>query len=92
MVNKIITNTGKEIDVDWCGISMVDDSFKIESIPDTLSLAEAFAIFSDPKETQVLTNLYEDVEFVYEGYIVLKGINMKSNGQVLVSLKQGVAA
>ena len=85
-MQKIITATGKEFKIDWCGPSTIDFALRFEVVENTM--AEILATFTIPEETATLTHVFDEHETVYIGYTVFTGVDMRPNGHIIVSLME----
>lgn len=78
------TVSGKEFDLLWDGISVIDGILRFAIA--NVSLSEAFTIFSNPEETSILIRVWDGIEYAYIGYSDFRGINLDSNGELVVSM------
>ena len=78
------TNTGKVFQIAWAGISGIDGALRFEVIGATV--ADCYQIFSDPQETEKLTRIFDDDRSEFEGYTVLKGLDLNFTGTIVVAL------
>ena len=86
------TNSNKEYPIEWVGISDFDGCLRFE-VPDAAGrLAELFAAFTDPAETETLTRVFDEDRRVFTGYTAFKGIDLKPTGSVVIALMRGAAA
>ena len=83
-MQKIITATGLEFNVIWCGLSTKDNALRFEVRGSTMS--EVLATFTEPEETATLTYIFDEHETVYTGYTLFIGVDMKQRGTIVVSL------
>lgn len=83
-MQKIITNSGKEISVNWCGLSTIDMALRI-GVPEG-NMEELIQIFMNPEETSSLTHQFDEHEAVFTGYTVFKGVDLKVDGEIVVAL------
>lgn len=83
-MQKVITATGKEYDVKWCGASTIDFAlrFEVRSAP----MTEILTTFTNPAETETLTHDFDNHQTVYRNYTVFKGVDTKPAGTVVVAL------
>lgn len=86
-MQKIITATGKEFSISWCGPSTIDFALRF-AIPDG-DMAEIFATFTNPEETATLTHVFDEHETVFTGYTKFKGVDLKPDGEIVVALMEG---
>ena len=86
------TATGRSIPIEWVGISDFDGCLRFE-VPDAAArMAELFAAFTDPAETETLTRVFDEDRRVFTGYTAFKGIDLKPTGSVVVALMRRAAA
>lgn len=85
-MQKIITATGREITVLWCGLSSIDAVLRFAVTGQTM--ADVLTIFTDPKETAVLTHVFDEHRTVFNGYTKFKGVDMKPDGSIVVALME----
>jgi len=85
-MQKIITATGKEFKIDWCGPSTIDFALRFEVVENTM--AEILATFTVPEETETLTHIFDEHETVFTGYSIFKGVDLKPGGSVVVALME----
>lgn len=83
-MQKLITNTGKEIEINWCGPSTIDFALRF-GVPNG-NMTQLLLIFTDPQETATLTHCFDEHETVFTGYTVFKGIDLKVDGEIVVAL------
>lgn len=84
-MQKIITATGKEFSILWCGPSTIDFALRFE-VSNDYTMAEILATFTNPEETETLTHDFDNHQTVYNGYTTFKGVDMKPGGSVVVAL------
>ena len=82
-MQKLTTATGKEFRVLWCSVVDVLRFAVIDS--DIMTL---LGVFMNPEETATLTNQFDERVRVYEGYTKFKGVELDSNGSIIVALMQ----
>lgn len=85
-MQKIITATGKEFKIDWCGPSTIDFALRFEVTENTM--AEVLGTFTNPEETGLLTHVFDEHETVFRGYTTFKGVDMKPGGSIVVALME----
>lgn len=83
-MRKVITGTGKEITVNWCGRSTIDFVLRM-GIPNG-NMTEILQIFMNPEETTSITDVFDEREKVYTGFTVFKGVDLSRDGEIVVSL------
>ena len=81
---EVKTATGKTFPVTWIGISDFDRSLRFEVTEGTL--AELFAVFSDPEETVCLTRVFDEDRKDFLGFTKMKGVELMATGNVVVRL------
>ena len=81
---EVKTATGKTFPVTWIGISDFDGSLRFEVTEGTL--AELFAVFSDPEETVCLTRVFDEDRKDFLGFTKMKGVEQMATGNVVVRL------
>ena len=88
MEKTIKTASGKEFEILWDGASTIDGSLRFAVVNATM--AEIFAAFSDPAACATLTRLWDGKESVYTGYTQFRGVDLKPDGEIVVSLNPEV--
>lgn len=83
-MQELVTATGKEITINWCGASTIDFALRF-GVPDG-NMAELLRIFTNPEETVTLTHHFDEHEAVFTGYTIFKGIDLKIDGEIVVAL------
>lgn len=85
-MQKIITATGREFAIEWCGQSTID--FALRFAIKNSNMAEIISVFIDPSETITLTHQIDDMgnKVVYNGFTTFKGVDLKPDGTIVVSL------
>lgn len=83
-MQKIITATGKEFKIAWCGPSTIDYALRLEVVGSPMS--EVLTTFTDPAETAELTHIFDGKKHVFSGYTKFKGVDMKPSGSIVVAL------
>lgn len=83
----ILTN-GKEFDILWDGVSTIDGTLRFAVVNATM--AEIFTAFSDPQACSTLTRVWDGIESVYTGYTVFRGVDLKPDGEIVVSMNPEV--
>lgn len=83
-MQKIITATGKEFKIVWCGPSTIDFALRFEVVENTM--AEILATFTRQEECAELTHVFDEHETVFTGYTKFKGVDMKTDGAIVVAL------
>lgn len=86
-MQKIITATGKEFEVEWCGPSTIDLALRFAVVNG--DMLEIMATFVNPVETVALTHVFDERETIFNNYTKFKGVDLKPNGNIVVSLMEG---
>ena len=86
-MQKIITATGKEFKVGWCGPSTIDFALRFEVVENTM--ADILATFTRQEETEKLTHVFDEHETIFSGYSKFKGVDLKPGGSIVVALMEG---
>lgn len=81
---KIITSSGKEWQIKWCGVSAFDNVLRFEIVNSTMQ--DVLLTFTDESETETLRYYFDAEETVYTGYSVFKGVDLRHDGGIVVSL------
>lgn len=85
-MQKIITATGLEFNVIWCGLSTIDHVLRFEIKGSTMQTV--LETFTDSQETATLTQIFDELETVYTGYTLFVGVDMNRRGSIIVSLME----
>jgi len=85
-MQKLITATGKEFKIDWCGPSTIDFALRFEVVESTM--AEILATFINSEETAELTHVFDEHETIFRGYTKFRGVDMKPGGSIVVALME----
>lgn len=85
-MQKLVTATGREIAINWCGPSTIDFALRF-GVPNG-NMMELLQIFTNPEETATLTHYFDEHETVFTGYTVFKGVDLKVDGEIVVALNQ----
>lgn len=88
-MQKLITATGKEYQVEWCGPSTIDFALRFEVVESTM--ADILSTFTRPEECAELTHVFDEHETVFRGYTTFKGVDMKPGGSIVVALMEETA-
>lgn len=83
-MQKIITATGLEFDIIWCGLATVDHVLRFEIKGSTMQAV--LQTFTDSRETATLTHVFDELETVYTGYTLFIGVDMQPRGSIVVSM------
>lgn len=85
---KIITNTGREYQAVWCGISTLDRALRFEIR--YRGIASAVDVFSDSNETSVIKCIVDEMSQpqFYEGYTELSSVNKATNDTIVIALQK----
>jgi len=86
-MQKVITATGKEFNVNWCGQATIDFVLRFEVVNSTM--ANILSTFMNPVETEKLTHIFDENRAVYTSFTKFKGVDLKPNDAVVVSLMEG---
>lgn len=86
-MQKVITETGKEFNVNWCGQATIDFVLRLEVVNSTMT--NILSTFMNPVETAKLTHVFDENRAVYTGFTKFKGVDLKPNDAVVVSLMEG---
>lgn len=86
-MQKVITETGKEFNVNWCGQATIDFVLRLEVVNSTMT--NILTTFMNPIETAKLTHVFDENRAVYTGFTKFKGVDLKPNDAVVVSLMEG---
>lgn len=78
------TATGKEFSIEWDGVSFIDLTLRF-LITDS-NMDDVLATFTKPEETKTLTRIEDGIESVYEGFVKFRGVDLRPNNAILVSL------
>lgn len=82
----ITTATGKVFQVGWCGLSTIDYVLRFGVKGE--SMIDVLQVFMSPSETETLLHTFDERTNEYDGYIVFRGVDLKPNGEIVVSLSQ----
>lgn len=85
-MQKIITATGKEFNVNWCGQATIDFVLRFEVVNSTM--ANILSTFMSPVETEKLTHIFDENMAIYTGFTTFKGVDMKPGGSIVVALME----
>lgn len=85
-MQKIITATGLEFNIIWCGLSTIDFALRFELVGCTMQ--EALSTFTNPEETATLIHRFDENETVFSGYTLFIGVDMRQSGKIIVSLME----
>lgn len=88
-MQRIITATGKDFDIEWCGPSTIDGALRFEIVNRTMG--EIVTVFMNPSETVSLTHVFDDKQTVFRNYTQFKGVDLKPGGSVVVALTEARA-
>lgn len=83
---KVQTATGKEFLVAWFNLRVESNELHLELIK--VDPATVFSVFSNPKETKVLTCYIDASPETYNGYVKPVAIFVKPDGTTYVSLSK----
>lgn len=85
-MQKIITATGKEFKIEWCGPSTIDFALRFAIVES--DMLEVMQTFVNPEETGTLTHVFDDNETTFNGYTKFKGVDLKPDGSIIVALME----
>ena len=88
-MQKVITATGKEFNVNWCGQATIDFVLRFEVVNSTM--ANILSTFMNPVETEKLTHIFDENRAVYTGFTQFKGVDLKPSGTIVVALMEETA-
>lgn len=88
-MQKIITGTGREFIVAWCGLSTIDFVLRFEVKGKTMQ--DILATFTDKEETGTITHVFDEHETIFSGYSKFKGVDLKPGGSIVVALMEETA-
>lgn len=83
-MQKIITATGKEFAIAWCGVSTIDFVLRFAITETTMEVV--LATFLNREELKKLIHVFDDQQIAYTGYDAFKGVDLKPDGSIVVSL------
>ena len=82
----ITTATGKAFQVGWCGLSTIDYVLRFGVRGE--SMTNVLQVFTNPAETETLSHTFDERTNEYDDYITFVGVDLKPNGEIVVSLSQ----
>lgn len=82
----ITTATGKTYQVGWCGLSTIDYVLRFGVRGE--SMVDVLQVFMNAEETETLVHTFDERTNEYDGYITFRGVDLKPNGEIVVSLSQ----
>lgn len=87
-MQKIITATGKEFDIQWCGRSTIDFALRFAVMGSDMS--SVLNTFTNPEETVLLTHIIDDMnnKAEYRGFTIFKGVDLHPDNSIIVSLME----
>lgn len=87
-MQKIITATGKEFQIEWCGQSTIDFALRFDVKGEDMTTI--INTFIDPSETSKLIHQMDDMgsHIEYDGFTTFRGVDLKPDGTIVVSLMQ----
>ena len=83
----IRTATGKEYNITAAAIGSIDGSLRVWIV--NSNIAVIIPVFTDAKETCVLTDINDGSEKKYTGYTDFRGIAIERTGEIMVTLARG---
>lgn len=89
-MQKIITATGKEFDIVWCGRSTID--FALRFAIQGTNMATVLSTFTNPEETSLLIHLIDTMnnKAEYRGFTTFKGVDLHPDNSIIVALIETV--
>ena len=89
-MQKIITATGKEFDIQWCGRSTID--FALRFAVKGSDMATVLNTFTKPEETALLIHIIDAMnnKAEYRGFTTFKGVDLHPDGSIIVSLMESI--
>ena len=87
-MQKIITATGKEFQIEWCGQSTIDFALRFDINGEEMTTI--INTFMDATETSTLIHQVDEMgnRIEYNGFTTFRGVDLKPDGTVVVSLMQ----
>ena len=87
-MQKIITATGKEFQIEWCGQSTIDFALRFDIKEEEMTTI--INTFMDATETSTLIHQVDEMgnRIEYNGFTTFRGVDLKPDGTVVVSLMQ----
>ena len=85
-MQKIITATNKNVDVQWCGVSTIDFALRFAVLG--MSMTDVVALFINPEETATITHIFDERSATYTGYTTFIGVNLRPDGAIVVTLAE----
>lgn len=85
-MQKIITATGKEYNIEWCGQSTIDFTLRFAVVG--TPMPDVISTFIEPSETEKLTHEIDNMgnHAEYIGFTTFRGVDLKPDGSIVVSL------
>lgn len=83
----ITTATGRVFQVGWCGLSTIDYILRFGVKGE--SMVDVLQVFMDATETESLVHTFDERTNKYDDYTTFRGVDLKPNGEIVVSLSQG---
>ena len=87
-MQRIITNTGKVYDINWCGASTVDYALRFEIING--DYIDIFQTFMNSEETKKIIHYFDEHQTNYYNYTELKGVATSAKNTFVVALNPKV--
>ena len=87
-MQKIITATGKEFQIEWCGQSTIDFALRFDIKGEEMTTIINTSM--DATETSTLIHQVDEMgnRIEYNGFTTFRGVDLKPDGTVVVSLMQ----
>ena len=85
----IITATEKEFNVEWLGLSTIDNVLRF-AVKDS-DMATVLSVFTDPEETAYLVYVIDNMnnKTEYYSFTTFKGVDLLPGNSIVVSLIKG---
>lgn len=85
----IITATEKEFNVEWLGLSTIDNVLRF-AVKDS-DMATVLSVFTDPEETASLVYVIDNMnnKTEYYSFTTFKGVDLLPGNSIVVSLIKG---
>lgn len=85
-MQKIITATGKEYQVEWCGVSTIDFALRFAVV--NAEMTDVLTTFTNANESRQIIHYFNEKETVYNNYSKFRGVDEKPDGSIVVSLTE----
>ena len=77
--------------IEWIGVADFDGFLRFELKEGAEYVKEIFDVFTNPEQTQEIMRTcmgFESFERLFEGYTKFKGLSLKDNGNIVVTLSK----